>query len=75
MKNPALKAFILSLILPGAGQFYNRTYFSGALWLTAGLIIWAIIGGYATICHMFSAVAAYNYAARMIGQEEVYPDL
>jgi TM2 domain-containing membrane protein YozV len=74
MKNSAVKAFILSLVLPGTGQFYNRTYFRGVLWMLATLMFWIYTGYFATVCHLFSAVAAHNYAARKLGQEEVWPD-
>jgi hypothetical protein len=75
MKNSALKAFILSLILPGAGQFHNRTYFRGMLWLIVCIALWLSIGAFAMVCHLFSAVAAYNYVARRTGQEQVWPEL
>lgn len=68
-------AFLCSLILPGGGQLYNRTGFRGILWLIVGLSLWLTIGSYAVVCHLFSAVTAYNYAARKMGQEEVWPDL
>ena len=75
MKYKSLIAFILSLILPGAGQIYNRTFIQGLSWLIATPVFWIYTGYFATICHLFSAVAAHNYAARKLGQEEVWPDL
>jgi TM2 domain-containing membrane protein YozV len=75
MKNKSLIAFSFSLILPGAGQIYNQTFFRGVLWLMAAIILWLNIGAFAIICHLFSAVTAYNYVARKMGQEEVWPDL
>ena len=74
MQYKSLIAFILSLILPGAGQIYNRTFFQGLLWLIATPVFWIYTGYFATVCHLFSAVAAHNYAARKMGQEEVWPD-
>lgn len=75
MKHSAFKAFIFSLILPGAGQYYNRTYFRGLLWLSVGMTLWLAIGAFAVVSHLFSAIAAYNYVARKTGHEEVWPDL
>jgi len=75
MKNKSVIAFMFSLILPGAGQIYNRTFFRGLFWLIVTPVFWIYTGYLAAVCHFFSAVTAYNYSARRTGQEEVWPDL
>jgi len=64
IRNPGTAA-ILSAIVPGAGQFYNGTFWRGIVWLlitpgfwifTAGLLGWPF--------HIVSAITAYNYAKR-----------
>jgi len=75
MKHQAYKAFIFSLLLPGAGQFYSGTYARGIFWFIVGLMSWLIIGAYAVACHLISAVMAYNYVARKAGQDGIWPDI
>jgi len=75
LKNKSLIAFSFSLVLPGAGQIYNRTFIQGILWLIITTVCWIYSGYFASICHLLSAVMAYNNAARKMGQEEVWPDL
>lgn len=61
-KSPGTAA-VLSLVLPGTGQFYNGDFWRGVFWLiitpgfwigSAGLLGW--------ICHVIAAVTAYKRA-------------
>jgi len=61
-KNSGIAA-VLSLVLPGTGQFYNGDFWRGVFWLiitpgfwigSAGLLGW--------ICHVIAAVTAYKRA-------------
>ena len=63
-KNPGLAA-VLSLVIPGVGQFYNGTFWRGIFWLIVTPGLW--IGSAGTlgwICHIIAAITAYNYAKR-----------
>ncbi len=64
--NPGTEA-ILSLIVPGAGQIYNGTFWRGVFWLiitpgfrsgSAGLFGWPF--------HLIVAYTAYNYAEKQL---------
>lgn len=62
MKNPGIAA-VLSLIVPGFGQFYNGQFLWGLLWLIITPGFWIGTGGFfGWVCHIVSAIAAYNYA-------------
>jgi TM2 domain-containing membrane protein YozV len=61
--NRAPVAALLSLLLPGLGQIYNRDYLRGLFWLvvtpglwigSAGLLGWVV--------HLVSAATAYHRA-------------
>ena len=43
-KNPGLTA-VLSLVIPGVGQFYNGTFWRGIFWLIVTPGIWIGSGG------------------------------
>ncbi|MCI0664639.1 MAG: DUF5683 domain-containing protein [Acidobacteria bacterium] len=59
----ATNAAILSLIIPGVGQIYNRTIFRGIFWLIITPGFWIGTGGlWGWVCHLISAFTAYNYA-------------
>lgn len=63
-KNPGVAA-VLSLILPGAGQFYNGAFLQGILWLMVMGVSWIGSGGtLGWICHFIAAYTAYRYAER-----------
>ena len=61
-KNAGIAA-VLSLLIPGVGQFYNGDFWRGVFWLiitpgfwigSAGLLGW--------ICHVIAAITAYKRA-------------
>ena len=59
-------AAVLSLIIPGVGQFYNGTFWRGIFWLIITPGLWIGSGGMlGWICHVIAAITAYNYAKRM----------
>ena len=58
-------AAVLSLFVPGVGQFYNGTFWWGIFWLIITPGLWIGSGGtLGWICHIISAVTAYNYCER-----------
>lgn len=62
--NPGTAA-VLSVILPGIGQFYNGHFFWGIFWLIVTPGFWIGSGGLiGWIFHILSAWQAYNQAAR-----------
>ncbi|MEN6639540.1 MAG: hypothetical protein ABFC95_10115 [Smithella sp.] len=59
-------AAVLSLIIPGVGQFYNGTFWLGIFWLIITPGLWIGSGGMlGWICHVIAAVTAYSYAKRL----------
>jgi TM2 domain-containing membrane protein YozV len=65
MKNPGTAA-VLSLIVPGIGQIYNRAIWRGIFWLIITPGFWIGTGGtLGWICHFISAYTAYNYAKKL----------
>ena len=62
MRDPGLAA-ILSLIIPGIGQFYNGRILAGILWLIITPGLWIGTGGLlGWVAHVVSAYTAYSYA-------------
>jgi TM2 domain-containing membrane protein YozV len=62
MRDPYL-AGILSLLIPGVGQFYNGRILAGILWLILTPGLWIGSGGtLGWIFHIISAWCAYSYA-------------
>lgn len=62
MRDPGLAA-VLSLIVPGVGQFYNGRIVAGVLWLILTPGFWIGTGGMlGWIFHIVSAYTAYKYA-------------
>ncbi len=58
-------AAVLSLIIPGVGQFYNGAFWRGIFWLIITPGLWIGSGGMlGWICHIIAAITAYNYAKR-----------
>ena len=64
VSNPGIAA-VLSLIVPGVGQFYNGAWLRGIFWLLVTPGLWIGSGGtLGWICHIVAAVTAYHYAAK-----------
>ena len=62
MKNPELAA-LLSFLVPGIGQLYNRQILIGILWLIVTPGFWIGSGGsLGWVCHAIAAYTAYKYA-------------
>ena len=68
-------AAVLSLVIPGVGQFYNGTFWRGIFWLIVTPGIWIGSGGFlGWICHVIAAITAYNYAKRSLeSDDKLYP--
>ena len=62
LRNPGT-ASVLSLIVPGIGQFYNGDFIRGIFWLiiTPGFWIWTA-GLFGWPFHIISAITAYRRA-------------
>jgi len=59
-------AAVLSLIIPGLGQFYNGCFLRGIFWLIITPGLWIGTGGLlGWICHVISAITAYRKAGEM----------
>ena len=57
-------AAVLSLVVPGVGQFYNGTFLRGIFWLIVTPGLWLGSGGtLGWVCHLVAAFTAYRYAA------------
>ena len=64
-------AAVLSLIIPGVGQFYNGTFWRGIFWLIITPGLWIGSGGLlGWICDVISAVTAYNHAKRSLNDAD-----
>lgn len=62
MSKPGVAA-VLSLIVPGVGQFYNGKFLRGIFWLIVTPGLWIGSGGFlGWICHIASAYTAYDWA-------------
>lgn len=56
-------AAVLSLLIPGVGQFYNGHFLRGIFWLIITPGLWIGTGGLlGWICHVVAAITAYNKA-------------
>ncbi len=64
MRNPGTAA-VVSLILPGVGQFYNGDFLRGIFWLIITPGFWIGSGGLlGWVCHIIAAITAYNRAVK-----------
>lgn len=62
MKNPGTAA-VLSLLIPGVGQFYNGDILRGIFWLIVTPGLWIGSGGMlGWICHIIAAGTAHHRA-------------
>lgn len=56
-------ASVLSLVVPGVGQFYNGDFLRGLFWLIVTPGLWIGSGGMlGWICHVIAAMTAYHRA-------------
>ena len=61
-RNPGVAA-VLSMLIPGIGQFYTGHYIWGIVWLIVTPGLWIGTGGcLGWICHIASAIQAGNQA-------------
>jgi TM2 domain-containing membrane protein YozV len=68
MSRPGTAA-VLSLIIPGVGQFYNGYFLRGVFWLIVTPGLWIGSGGMlGWICHVIAAITAY-YKAEALERE------
>lgn len=64
VKNPGTAA-VLSLLIPGVGQFYNGDFLRGLFWLIITPGFWIGTGGLlGWVCHVIAALTAYRRATR-----------
>jgi TM2 domain-containing membrane protein YozV len=64
IKNPGAAA-VLSLLIPGVGQFYNGEFWRGIFWLIVTPGLWIGTGGLlGWIAHIVAAITAYKRAER-----------
>jgi len=64
LKNPGTSA-VLSLVIPGVGQFYNGDFLRGLFWLIVTPGLWIGSGGlFGWVCHVIAGVTAYRRAER-----------
>jgi TM2 domain-containing membrane protein YozV len=62
VRNPGV-ASVLSVLIPGIGQFYNGDFLRGIFWLIVTPGLWLGSGGtLGWICHIIAAVTAYRRA-------------
>jgi TM2 domain-containing membrane protein YozV len=63
VKNPGTAA-VLSLLIPGVGQFYNGDFWRGLFWLIVTPGLWIGSGGLlGWICHVIASITAYRRAS------------
>jgi TM2 domain-containing membrane protein YozV len=63
-RNPGVAA-VLSVLIPGIGQFYNGDFWRGIFWLILTPGMWLGTGGLlGWVCHVISAFTAYRRAER-----------
>jgi TM2 domain-containing membrane protein YozV len=58
-------ASVLSLLIPGVGQFYNGDFLRGVFWLIVTPGFWIGTGGLlGWVAHVIAAITAYRRAHR-----------
>jgi TM2 domain-containing membrane protein YozV len=66
-------AALLSFLLPGLGQLYNREYLRGAFWLVVTPGLWLASAGFlGWALHLVSAATAYH-RAEYLGRRHSWP--
>jgi TM2 domain-containing membrane protein YozV len=69
-RSPGL-ASVLSLVVPGVGQFYNGDFIRGVFWLIVTPGLWIGSGGLlGWVCHIVAAVTAHGRAVRKNAADE-----
>lgn len=64
LKDPGVAA-VLSLLVPGIGQFYNGEFLRGLFWLIVTPGFWIGTGGLlGWVCHVIAAITAYRRAVK-----------
>ena len=64
-RNPTTST-VLSLIIPGIGQFYNHDIWRGIFWLILTPGFWIGSGGtLGWICHLIAAYTAYRRSLKI----------
>jgi TM2 domain-containing membrane protein YozV len=62
LRSPGTAA-VLSLVIPGVGQFYNGDFLRGIFWLIVTPGLWIGSGGtLGWICHIIAAMTAHHRA-------------
>ena len=57
-------AAVLSLVIPGVGQFYNGDFLRGLFWLIVTPGLWIGTGGLlGWVCHVIASFTAYRRAS------------
>jgi TM2 domain-containing membrane protein YozV len=63
LRNPGVAA-VLSVFIPGIGQFYNGDFLRGIFWLIVTPGLWLGTGGtLGWVCHVIAAFTAYHRAS------------
>jgi TM2 domain-containing membrane protein YozV len=61
-KSPGVAA-VLSVLIPGIGQFYNGDFLRGVFWLILTPGMWIGTGGlFGWVCHVIAAYTAHRRA-------------
>ncbi|MCE5334356.1 MAG: hypothetical protein LLG06_07170 [Desulfobacteraceae bacterium] len=61
-------AAVLSLFIPGVGQFYNGHFLRGIFWLIVTPGLWIGTGGLlGWVCHVIAAITAHRKAREIEG--------
>jgi hypothetical protein len=59
-------AAVMSLLIPGVGQFYNGHFWRGIFWLIITPGLWIGSGGFlGWICHVIADITAYQKATQL----------
>ena len=62
VKDPGVAA-VLSLLIPGVGQFYNGDFLRGLFWLIVTPGFWIGTGGFfGWVAHVIASITAYRRA-------------
>jgi TM2 domain-containing membrane protein YozV len=66
-------ACVLSVVLPGIGQFYNGDFLRGIFWLIVTPGMWLGTGGVlGWVCHVIAGITAYNRAVWKNRSEQAF---